>query len=87
MTTQYDYSAADDYDAKREGWALFECDDGALRIQRLDDPQSCGEEFPAEPPFANDGEAVAHVSRRAGEGSAMHLRAMMLHNTSLEWQE
>jgi hypothetical protein len=84
MSTYNDYSMADDYDAKLEGWALFECDDGALRIQRLDDPQSCGDEFPAEALFANDGEAIAHVSKRAGEGSALHLRAMMLHNTTVE---
>jgi hypothetical protein len=30
----------DNAQAFREGWGLFMCDDGLLRVQRLDDPQS-----------------------------------------------
>jgi hypothetical protein len=86
VTTYADYSAADDYDAKREGWALFECDDGALRIQRLDDPRAFAADMPDAPIFASDADAIAYVLRRAGEGSAMHMRAMLLHNDILEVQ-
>lgn len=68
-----------DLDAKREGWALFTCDDGRIRIQRLDDPQSCGDDFPAEPVFASDDQAIAFVRKRASEGSFPHKDAMFLH--------
>ena len=79
--TLTDYSHTDDYDAKLDGWAIFECDDGALRIQRLDDPRAFKESMPEAPLFDSDAHAIAHVRKRASEGSEMHLRAMMLHNT------
>jgi hypothetical protein len=71
----------DDLAAKREGWALFLCDDGRLMIQRLDDPQSCGDDFPVDPVFASDDFAIDFVRQRASEGSKMHAHALRLHGT------
>lgn len=70
-----------DKSAKWEGWALFLCDDGRLRIQRLDDPQSCGPDHPIDPVFDSDDAAIAFVARRAAEGSFPHKDAMRLHGT------
>lgn len=74
-----------DYDddiAKREGWALFVCDDNKVRIQRLDDPQSTGyENMPVDPIFESDEDAIVYVTRRANEGSKMHGSALVLHET------
>src|SRR5215216_1722210 len=58
--------------AMREGWAVFECDDGALRIQRLDSPEAGG------PVFISDAAARAFVVERASKGSAMHQDALRL---------
>jgi len=69
----------DDLANKREGWALFTLDDGTIAIQRLDDPQSCGDDFPEEPVFKNDLAAIRFVSRQAKKGSARHKRAMRFH--------
>ena len=73
----------DDNQAKHEGWALFTNyggpHDGKVMIQRLDDPQSCGDDFPAEPVFKSDAAAIAFVRRKAKAGSAMHKAALKEH--------
>lgn len=69
-----------DTQAKREGWALFECDDGKTRIQRLDDPQSVDESYPAEPVFDSDEAAIAFVQAKAAEDSPMHSAALAQHS-------
>lgn len=72
---------ADDIQAKREGWALFACDDGKTRIQRLDDPQSTGlDNMPLDPVFADDDAAIAYVRHRAQDGSRLHCEALARHN-------
>jgi hypothetical protein len=69
----------DDLAAKREGWALFTVDDGRTMIQRLDDPRSCGDDFPEEPVFPSDNAAIAFVRRRANQGSLSHKDAIRRH--------
>jgi hypothetical protein len=59
----------DNTQAFREGWGLFMCDDGLLRVQRLDDrlndPQSANLEHA--PAFESDDEAIILGCRtRAG---------------------
>jgi len=67
--------------AKREGWALFECDNGKLQIQRLDTPQDAFPDLPFEPMWESGGDAIAHVEERANTGSEMHKAALALHGT------
>lgn len=69
-----------DYAAMLEGWALFECDDGILRIQRLDCPNEAIDTLPEQPMFDNDDKAIEYVSTKAREGSEMHRAALKLHN-------
>ena len=70
-----------DAEAKSEGWALFECDDNYLRIQKVDCPKDCDERLPVEPIIPSDYDALTHVIRRASEGSVMHKVALSLHGT------
>ena len=67
--------------AYREGWSLFLCDDGKLRIQRLDFPADACMDNPDDPIFASDDEALEHVTRRALAGSEVHKLALTLHET------
>jgi len=59
-----------------EGWAVFECDDGRLRIQRLDSPQDARPSNPFEPMFPSDIAALQYVRKRAAEGSQYHREAL-----------
>lgn len=73
-----------------EGWGLFDVE-GVLRIQRLDDPKSVtegnehmivpGVDYPDEPVFDGDGDALSYVTGRANEGSEYHKHALALHLT------
>jgi hypothetical protein len=70
--------AAIELNAKREGWSLFECDDGRLRIQRLDFPyDSTGR--PIDPLFDSDESAVQFVKDLADTGSSFHQVTLRLH--------
>ena len=75
-----------DDDAKREGWALFECDDGYLRLQVLDCPRDVDPSYPDHPLFDSDDAAIAHVRNQAAKGSSMHAAALALHKTRV-WSE
>lgn len=59
-----------------EGWVVSDCSlaDGGqeMQLQRLDCPENARGEV-LEPIFPDDGNAWAHVVRRALEGSPMHL--------------
>ena len=72
----------DNTQAFREGWGLFMCDDGLLRVQRLDDPQSPNLEHA--PAFASDDEAIIWVAEHGRVGSHYHARACALHGTTGE---
>lgn len=54
--------------AQSEGWCLSERDDGFYELQRLDDSAI----------FDTDKAAVAYVTTRARQGSAVHQRALRL---------
>jgi hypothetical protein len=71
----------DDAVAKAGGWAVFRCDDGIMRIQRLDDPRSVDPSYPERPRFESDDEAVAYVIAGAKAGSGMMMAALALHGT------
>lgn len=71
----------DDRAAKLEGWAIFECDDGYLRLLRLDCPNDADESLPREPIFASDQQAREHVMDCANAGSACHAAALELDGT------
>jgi hypothetical protein len=74
-------SMYDDNAAKHEGWALFECDDGLLRLQRLDCPSDAIPELPMQPLFKSDDKAMEYVKTRAASGSENHIAALALHMT------
>lgn len=61
----------DDEVAKAAGWALFQCDDGILRIQKLDESNR----------FESDQEAIEYVRAGAALGSQMMQAALRLHLT------
>jgi hypothetical protein len=73
-------NAFDNTQAFREGWGLFMCDDGLLRVQRLDDPQSAS--LDGAPVFASDDEAIIWVAEQGRVGSGYHARACALHGTT-----
>ena len=66
----------------QEGWAVFQCDDGHLEIQRLDCPSDAVSTNPGEPMFASDDEAIAYVRRCAEQGSRYHREALALHEAA-----
>jgi hypothetical protein len=66
------WTDADEAIANAEGWTLDDSAE-AYSIQRLDELDCMGV-----PDFANDLEALAHVTCRALEGSDLHRRAIML---------
>ena len=72
----------DNTQAFREGWGLFMCDDGLLRVQRSDDPQSANLEGPSA--FGSDDEAIIWVAEQGRVGSHYHARASALHGTTNE---
>ena len=73
-------STFDNTQAFREGWGLFMCDDGLLRVQRLDDPQSVN--LDGAPVFGSDDEAIIWVAKQGLAGSRYHARACALHGTT-----
>jgi hypothetical protein len=74
----------DDYDAKREGWALFECDDGTLQLQRVDVPSDVDPALPSDPLFVSDEAAMEYVKARAAQGSELHIAALALHGQDVD---
>lgn len=71
-------------DAVREGWMLFNIDStGVAAIERLDSPDDWSCREPDDPTFLTDRAAINHITRRAAEGSAMHLHALALHTESI----
>lgn len=75
----------DDLTAKAEGWALFSSNTSrsptveVLEIQKIDEPEDG-----SDPPFATDDDAIRHVMKRASGGSALHMRALLLHGTPVD---
>ena len=68
--------------AEREGWSLFTCDDGVIRIQRIDDPtilDSWQEGDSVKPRFKNDKTAIRFVERLANKGVRYAVLATQLH--------
>lgn len=72
--TAAEWSTSDQVAAEFEGWAIFWGDVRGLEIARCDDDP--GERF------ASDEEALQHVKKRAGEGSDMHKRALIINARS-----
>jgi hypothetical protein len=70
----------DNTQAFREGWGLIMCDDGLLRVQRSDDPQSANLEDA--PVFGSDDDAIIWVAEQGRAGSRYHARACALHGTT-----
>jgi hypothetical protein len=70
----------DNTQAFREGWGLFMCDDGLLRVQRLHDPQSAN--LDGAHAFASDDEAIILVAEQGRAGSHYHARACALHGST-----
>lgn len=66
MTPRAPWNQDDQDAAFAEGWGIFENDGVFPEIQFTND-------YPS--PFRYDSEAVSHVMKRAGEGSALHRRA------------
>ena len=79
LTRTLAQSYYDDRAAKLEGWAVFWCDSGRLRIMRLDCPSDADGSLPSQPMFESDVAAMAHVRKRAGAGSRSHIAALWLH--------
>jgi hypothetical protein len=77
-------SAFDNTQAFREGWGLFMCDYGHLRVQRTDDrlndPQS--ENLKEAPVFGSDDDAIIWVAEQGHAGSRYHALACALHGTT-----
>lgn len=75
--------------AAKEGWSIFQTDDGDLNIQRLDCPadHSCEVfgELPLEPVFETDEKALDFVISRAKQGSRYHLDSLWLHVHGDTW--
>ena len=74
----------DSTQAFREGWGVFMCDDGLLRVQRLHDPQSANLEDAHV--FASHDEAIIWVTEQGRAGSRYHARACALHGTT-KWDD
>lgn len=77
------WTLQDTFAAYRDGWGLFEQDNGTVAIQRLDDPASCPPEAnvtDTEPQFDCDENALAHVKQQAAGplGNPLHKRALAL---------
>lgn len=73
------WTLADTFAAYRDGWGLFQTDDGGVVIQRLDDPGACPVEAnvpDGQPQFDCDENAVAHVHNEAREGKPLAQRAL-----------
>lgn len=72
MNAVPEWTTADSEAAIAEGWDLFETNraDGHMEIQRHDDETS----------FELDGDALDHVIAKADEGSALHAKALHMHN-------
>jgi hypothetical protein len=66
----------------KEGWAPFTCDDGAVEIMALDDPDGVAEDFGFAPftgqRFATDDDAVEFVEKLAAQGNDCAQRALAL---------
>lgn len=73
--------AFDNTQAFREGWGLFEQDNGETRVQRLDDPRSIAPHYPEESPFKDDTEALAFVRGEAIAHGGYHSTAFLLHGS------
>jgi hypothetical protein len=71
------WSMADDHDAEKEGWAIYEAK-GVLEIEAIQDPEH---------EFAiiqkDDPSALAYVAAKAAAGSERHLRALRIHASFL----
>lgn len=63
-----EWTSADAEVSLREGWTVFNLDEGRPAIQREDEAAI----------FENDEEAIAHVRRCASAGSDLHRRALAL---------
>jgi hypothetical protein len=72
----------DETRAHREGWGLFRCDDGRVRIQRLDFPPDADASLPDEPLFKSDADAISFVVFYARSGSAYHQSALLFHGSA-----
>lgn len=68
-----------DAQSKKEGWAIFEAG-GRLALWALDDPDE-EEGWPELP--GGDAEALDLVSKKAAEGSKMHILALFLDGQSV----
>lgn len=72
--------------ALRQGWDLFEGDDGIFRIQALDDPESVAKDFKLIiSPVSNTDEALAKVLTGAVAGDMTCLLALYKHGTMNDW--
>ncbi len=73
------WTVEDTFAAYRDGWGLFQQDDGKIAIQRLDDPGAAPEAakvVETEPVFDCDEIAVIHVQAEARKGNSLAQRAL-----------
>ena len=63
-----DWTTRESNAASREGWDIFAASTGIVEIERIDDDAI----------FADDAEALAHVTAKAATGSKMHQRALAI---------
>ena len=73
------WTLEDTFAAYRDGWGLFQLDNGTVAIQRLDDPAAAPEAAKVvgtEPVFDCDETAIGHVEIEWRKGNPLALRAL-----------
>jgi hypothetical protein len=79
------WTKEEDIASKKQGWAIFQCDDAnkvETRILKLDEPEEVAEDlgFKFEGTyFPSDAAAVRHVKEQAANGDAMCIKALTFH--------
>ena len=78
------WTPADELLALKQGWGMFSCDDGKMRIQKMDDPMAHhmwvdDGTILVESPFKSDVAAVRFVRRQAAAGCPTAKKAIERH--------
>ncbi len=73
------WTVRDQARACREGWAIYEAARYGITVLEIERNDVNDPPYEDAPQFKSDEEAIAHVRRRAREGSRLHRRALELH--------